>query len=238
MNDLSVILLAGGFGTRLRSLHPGVPKPMIPIAGKPFLEWVLRYWKGQGIGHAVISLGHLAAVGEQYVAERPDDGLRIDTAVETDPLGTGGAVRYAAEAAAAHLSDPFFVANGDSLVAARMEEALLWTRRGADGVVLGVSVPDAARYGTLIVGADNRLIRFGEKQPGAGIINAGVYLFRRHVLDMFPRQTPLSMELDVFPALLAGGADLRVAVCEAPFLDIGTPDSLNQAEPFLQANFA
>jgi len=240
MFTFSVILLAGGFGTRLRSLHTGVPKPMIPIGGKPFLEWALRYWEEQGATHAVLSLGHLAQVAQDYFIHRPAGDIRIDTVVETEPLGTGGAVRYAAQFAADNLSDPFFVANGDSLVAADLEPAIDMVLQGADGVVLGVSVPDAARYGTLVIDGRNRLIRFGEKQPGAGVINAGVYLFRRALLERFPPHTPLSMELDVFPNLLATGADLRAAVCQqpTPFLDIGTPESLSQAESFLQAHFA
>jgi D-glycero-alpha-D-manno-heptose 1-phosphate guanylyltransferase len=238
MVPLSVILLAGGFGTRLRSLHRDLPKPMIPIGGEPFLEWVLRYWKRQGIDHAVLSLGHLAHVAQDHFARYPPEGLRIETVIESDPLGTGGAVRYAAQSAAGRLSNPFFVANGDSLVAAELEPALQLLEDGADGVLLGVSVPDASRYGTLVLDGGNRLLRFGEKQQGSGVINAGVYLFRRHLLDWFPPQTPLSMEVDVFPALLARAADLRVAICQAPFLDIGTPESLAQAESFLQANFA
>ncbi|MBL8179253.1 MAG: NTP transferase domain-containing protein [Bryobacterales bacterium] len=229
MTDLTALLLAGGFGTRIRELYPDVPKPMIPVLGEPFLEWAIRYWKRQGAGRFVLSLGHLAEVAEHYFAHRAE----VATIRETTPLGTGGAVLFAA--AEAQLSDPFVVANGDSLVLADVSTALAAIAQdGVDGVVLGVAVEDASRYGSLAVDEAGRLLGFHEKRPGRGLINGGVYFFRRATLDRFPRKQPLSMELDVFPALLAAGADLRVVGVQAPFLDIGTPESVRQAEEFVR----
>jgi D-glycero-alpha-D-manno-heptose 1-phosphate guanylyltransferase len=108
------------------------------------------------------------------------------------------------------------------------------TDPAVEGVVLGVRVPDASRYGSLEIGGDARLLGFREKQPGEGVINAGVYFFRRSLLERFPGKQPLSMEVDVFPSLLNGGADLRVEAVDAPFLDIGTPESVIQGEAFVQ----
>jgi NDP-sugar pyrophosphorylase family protein len=217
----------------VRELYPGVPKPMIPVAGKPFLDWVLQYWAGQGIGRFLISLGHLAEVAEIYFEGRAD----VELVREPRPMGTGGAVRLAAQAVD-HLGDPFIVANGDSLVAADIGEALRVIAQPAiDGVVLGVRVPDTSRYGSLAFSEEGRLRGFGEKQPGAGAINAGVYFFRRRVLDWFPDEEPLSMETGVFPTLLARGADLRVVTVDAPFLDIGTPESVGEAEAFVRMHF-
>ncbi len=230
---MTALLLAGGMGTRIRHLHPNLPKPMIPVAGLPFLEWAVRYWAGQGIADFVISLGHLAETAQEYFAARPADGLRIRTIVEPAAMGTGGAVVYAGP----HLNDPFVVANGDSLVVADTREAQTWLRESdIDGVILGVRVPDTTRYGSLAI-EDGWLRGFREKQPGAGVINAGVYFFRRRVLDVFPAKSPLSMEVDVFPALLGAGLRLRVSTVEAPFLDIGTPESLVEAEGFIRSNF-
>jgi D-glycero-alpha-D-manno-heptose 1-phosphate guanylyltransferase len=230
---LTAILLAGGFGTRIRALYPDVPKPMIPISGKPFLEWAMQYWMRQGVRRFIISLGHLAEVAEQYFATRPADGLEIVLVKEPQAMGTGGAVLFAARAA--ELSDPFIVGNGDSLVIADTKSAQeRMTDPGVDGVVLGVRVPDASRYGSLSIGGDARLQGIREKQPGEGVINGGVYFFRRSLLDRFPDKQPLSMEVDVFPSLLNGGADLRVEAVAAPFLDIGTPESVIQGEAFVQ----
>ena len=230
---LTAILLAGGFGTRIRALYPDVPKPMIPISGKPFLEWAMQYWMRQGVRRFIISLGHLAEVAEQYFEARPDDGLEVVLVKEPQAMGTGGAVLFAARAA--ELSDPFIVSNGDSLVIADTKGAQeRMTDPAVEGVVLGVRVPDASRYGSLAIGGDARLLGFREKQPGEGVINAGVYFFRRSLLERFPGKQPLSMEVDVFPSLLNGGADLRVEAVDAPFLDIGTPESVIQGEAFVQ----
>ncbi len=102
------------------------------------------------------------------------------------------------------------------------------------GAVLGVPMADASRYGTIVLDANGGLDSFNEKKPGGGIINAGVYLFRASIIATFPERVPLSFETDVFPALTARQAQLKVCVAQAPFLDIGTPDSLRQAETFIQ----
>lgn len=236
MKETTAVLLAGGFGTRIRELYPDLPKPMIPVAGRPFLEWVLRYWAGQGVRRFVVSLGHLAGVAEEYFAQRPDDGLEIHTVVETEPLGTGGAIRFAAEAV--ELSDPFFAANADSLIVADLAAARrMVAAEEMDGVVLGVPVADTSRYGSMAVDERGRLTGFREKRPGAGVINAGVYLFRRRMLERFPGKKPLSIETEVFPTLLESGALIGVCPVTAPFLDMGTPESLAQAEEFLRRNF-
>ena len=232
-DPLTAILLAGGFGTRIRALYPDVPKPMIPVSGKPFLEWAIQYWIGQGVRRFIVSLGHLAEVAERYFTARAGDDAEIILVKEPRAMGTGGAVLFAAQAAG--LNDPFIVANGDSLVISDTRAAQeRMSAPGSDGVIVGVYVPDTSRYGSLAIGEDARLLGFREKQPGAGVINAGVYFFRRGLLERFPDKQPLSMELDVFPSLLASGADLRVEAQHAPFLDIGIPESVVQAEEFLK----
>lgn len=228
----SVVLLAGGQGTRLRALSAGVPKPMIPVAGRPFVEWMLDYFASQGVDHAVLSIGHLAEVAERHFAGRPG----VHCVREIQPLGTGGAVRFAAEHAP--VSDPFFVANADSLVMAELGGLRRALEDAAtSGALLAVAVPDASRFGALDVDVHGWLRGFHEKRPGAGLINAGVYLFRRRLLAQFPAGAPLSLEQDVFPALLAVGERLRVVPVAADFLDIGTPESFALAEEFIRRHF-
>ena len=106
------------------------------------------------------------------------------------------------------------------------------------GVIFGRAVLDASRYGSLKLDAAGNLERFEEKRPGQGLVSTGVYLFRESLLREWPERRPLSLEHEVFPALTAGGALFRVVVMNAPFLDIGTPESLSEAEPFMRANFA
>jgi NDP-sugar pyrophosphorylase family protein len=238
MDDRAVaIVLAGGQGSRIRGLYPDLPKALIPAGGRPFLEWILQHLSSQGIQQFVLSLGHLADVTERYVHERPADRLSIRTVREECPLGTGGGVKHA-QRQAAPLADPLVVVNGDSLVLADFSPAWqLLADPQVDAVVLGVEVEDAARYGRIDVDRRGRLRGFREKTPGAGLINAGVYFFRRRVLAHFSSQRPLSMECDVFPHLLAIDADLRVAVCRAPFIDIGTPETAGQADRFIDQHF-
>ena len=236
--SVCAVILAGGLGTRIRHLYPELPKPMVPVAGVPFIEWVVRYLRDEGVTQFVISLGHLAEVAEAYFDSRPAQGCQIQTVREPAPLGTGGALAFA-DRASGLPAETLLLANGDSLVLADLAPAWhMLSDDATDGVVVGLEVADASRYGRLDVAGDGRLLRFSEKQPGAGLINAGIYLLRRRLLDHFPRRTPLSMERDVFPALLGGGARLKVHRCQAPFLDIGTPETVAQADSFIQRHFS
>jgi D-glycero-alpha-D-manno-heptose 1-phosphate guanylyltransferase len=237
MRSACAVILAGGAGTRIRHLYPDLPKPMVPVDGVPFIEWVLRYLHRQGLSRFVISLGHMAEIAERYLARRPSTGCQIATVREPKPLGTGGAFVFA-EQAIENDVETLLLTNGDSLVLADLSPAWqLFENDSIDGVVVGLTLNDASRYGRLEVASDNRLLRFSEKLPGAGVINAGIYLFRRRALSQFPSHAPLSMEHEVFPALLARSARLMVYRCQAPFLDIGTPESVAQADAFIRRHF-
>lgn len=230
------VVLAGGAGTRIRHLYPGVPKPFIPAAGRPFIAWVLRHLADQGLSRAVISLGHLAGMGAAALADCRDARLSTSVAVEAAPLGTAGG--FLSAAASVRDAEVFVLANGDSLVLADFAPA--WRRLAdpnCDGVLLGLEMPDAARYGRLLFDAEGGLVRFQEKQPGAGVINAGVYFLRRRLLKLAPPARPLSMETEFIPALLRQGARLDVCVCSAPFLDIGTPETIELAGEFIADHF-
>ncbi len=231
----TVILLAGGAGTRVRELYPHIPKPLIPVAGRPFLDWVCGYWARQGAAELVFSLGHGADAAAQHLSQRRWPGVKVHTIREDRPLGTGGALRYAARHPA--VGDPFVAANADSLAIADISGArAMLADPDVDGVVLAVRVPDASRYGSLRIAPDGFLLGFEEKRPGEGWINAGVYFLRKRLLALFPDRTPLSMETEVFPSLLAAGSRLRVHRTDAEFLDIGTPESLSLAGKFIERN--
>jgi NDP-sugar pyrophosphorylase family protein len=230
------IVLAGGLGTRIRHLAGGVPKPLIEVAGRPFIEWVLAQLAATGVSRFVISLGHLAEPACRYFACRPGDGLCLTTVREPQPLGTAGAVRFAS---AACMARAYLVANGDSLVIGHVAGAWrLLEDETVDGVVVGIEAADTSRYGTLVADSRNRLRAFLEKRPGAGLINAGVYLLRRRMIDEMECRVPQSLERDAFPRWLAQGAHILVHRVQGAFLDIGTPETLRQAGDFIQAHFA
>lgn len=235
MNAPVAVVLAGGFGTRLRHLLPDIPKPLAPVAGRPFLEWVLRYLSKQGFTCVVISTGHLAEKVDAFAANVQLPGLTLVCAHEAPPLGTAGGFLNALKASPVS-TDTVLVCNGDSLVLAPLDALQKrLDELDADMVLLGLRMDDASRFGTLTV-KDGMLVGFSEKQPGAGLINGGVYLFRRTTVETFSQNLPLSFEFDVFPTLLARGARIAVVECSAPFLDIGTEQTLGQADPFINTN--
>jgi NDP-sugar pyrophosphorylase family protein len=238
LSQAVAVVLAGGFGTRVAHLLPGVPKPMAPVAGRPFLEWVVRRLARQGITKVLLSTGHLAEVVERHFQPQPVAGINARCFAETQPLGTAGgflnAVRLSGEK-----PETWLVLNGDSLVFADLTLAAAELSDPAvAGMVIGCLVADASRYGALAIGPAGELRGFTEKRPGKGVINAGIYLLRDSVIREFSDTLPLSFEQEVFPQLIARGFRVKVCAVDAPFLDIGTPESLRQAESFVEANRA
>lgn len=236
MNEIITVILAGGFGTRIKHLLPNIPKPMANVAGKPFIEWIIKYLQSQNLTHIIISTGYLGEIIEQYFANYQDN-INIKCYKEVASLGTGGGfinvVKQSKLAPSAWL-----VTNGDSLIFADLKLFFDYLEEDTvSGVILGLSMTDASRYGSLVYDEDFNLISFAEKKPGAGVINAGVYLFRHSLVAQFPEHTPLSFEQEVFPSLLENHVKLKVHIVDAPFLDIGTPSSLAQAEDFIINNF-
>jgi D-glycero-alpha-D-manno-heptose 1-phosphate guanylyltransferase len=238
LSEVEAVVLAGGFGTRVAHLLSGVPKPMVPVSGRPFLEWVVRYLARQGIPKVILSTGYLADVIEAHFRPQPVPGVHTRCIAETQPLGTGGgflnAARVSGDAPGAWL-----ILNGDSLVFADLAiVAKELSSPEVAGVVVGCAVTDASRYGTLAIGPGGELQGFAEKQRGRGVINAGIYLLRDSLVRDLRGPPPLSFERDFFPQLIRRGVSLRVVAVEAPFLDIGTPESLRQAQSFVEQNRA
>jgi len=231
------IVLAGGFGTRVSHLLPGIPKPMAPVAGRPFVEWVVRYFAKWGCREFVLATGHLATAIEDHFNTQPVPGVSVTCRAEQTPLGTAGGCINALPPDRDD-SRRWLVVNGDSLVFADPRPLLPPIDAGiADAALLGLALPDAGRFGSLEIGVGNTLKAFREKCPGAGTINAGVYAFSERALRAQPEKRPLSFELDVFPGL-ASQNRVHVTTVTAPFLDIGTPATLAEAERFVLAHHA
>lgn len=231
----TVVILAGGFGTRVQHLLPGVPKPMAPVRGRPFVEWVVRFYARHGCTRFVLATGYLAEVIAAHFARIPVPGVSVSCRHEATPLGTAGGFLNTVPADCGP-ADLWLVVNGDSLVFADPLPLLIPLRSGsADAALMGLPLADASRYGTLEINPNDRLIAFREKLPGAGVINSGVYAFTGKAVATMPPSRPLSFETEVFPVLARTG---RVAVARttAAFLDIGTPASLAEAEHFITLN--
>lgn len=222
---MQAIVLAGGFGTRLRRVVPNVPKPMAPVAGRPFLELLLDKLAFKGFSKVVLSVGFMAETicnhfGSKYA------GMELAYAVEKEPLGTGGGVRLAME----HItSDHVFVFNGDTFL--DLEVALvdqLWQNQRRP-IIVGRDVPDAARYGRLLE-VEGVAKGFAEKGiAGPGLINAGCYVLGRGQLDKFSLHTPFSLELDFLNFAVTRGL-FDVFVTSGTFIDIGVPEDYARAQ--------
>lgn len=233
---ISAVVLAGGFGTRIKHLLGDLPKPMAPVNGKPFVEWIVRYLAAQKIRHVILSTGYAAETVERHFQSQPVGNVRVNCVPETSPLGTAGGFLNAISNSK-EKSEAYLVLNGDSLALAPLEKFLQsLDDEKISGAILGVRVPDASRFGTISQNVNGDLSGFNEKKPGAGIINTGIYLFRTDIIEKFPKKLPLSFETEVFPSLIAIGCRLKVCVTDAPFLDIGTPESLPLAEQFIRDN--
>lgn len=211
---------------------------MAPVFGRPFLDWIIAFLRRGGIQSCVLSTGHLADVIASHYASGQADGVRVECVREDSPLGTAGGFLHAARSSSFFgRTKAWLVLNGDSLTVTSLKPLLdLANAPEVDGGLLAVPLADASRFGTLEVDSDGWLRSFREKQPGAGLINAGVYLLKADQLKRAPTHRPLSFETELFPELINSGARLRVITCQAEFLDIGTPETLHQAESFVSAN--
>ena len=235
-SDITAVVLAGGFGTRIRHLLQEVPKPMAEVAGRPFLEHVVRYLASFGFNRIILSTGYRSEMVEAHFSTARFTGIEITCAREPEPRGTAGGFLEAARSASMPPSS-WLVLNGDSLIFADLRKfAEAFDRYHCEAALIGLQVDDTTRFGSIRYEPDGQLRGFSEKQPGAGTINAGVYLFQNQALAKFPNRIPLSFEVDVFPALLQRGIKIHVHQVQVPFLDIGTPESLPAAAAFIRAN--
>lgn len=226
--EIPVLLLVGGTGSRLQPVLPATPKPLAPIGDAPFLQLLVNQLRSYGIRRMVMCTGHLA----DQIEEEFGDGGKWDVAItyskESHPLGTAGAVKFA-ERHLTQASD-FLVMNGDSFLELDFHR-LIRFHRDHDGLIsMAVRrVSDTTRYGTVQVDAHYRIVGFREKigVPAPGIVNGGVYLFSRSVLEHIS-DGPASLELDLFPRLLDYG--LYALEQEGMFIDIGTPEDYARAQ--------
>jgi len=230
---VTAAVLAGGLGTRLRSMVTDRPKVLAEIRGQPFLAYLLDQVAAAGVRYVVLCTGYLgeqvrAAFGDSY------DSLRLVYSQEPSPLGTAGALRLALPL---FKSETVLVMNGDSFCQANLRAFWAWhCARGADATLLLTRMPDTERYGRVHVDANGLVLGFDEKggNSGPGWVNAGIYLLNHHLLLTIPANRAVSLEREMFPAWIGRG--LYGYRSEGRFLDIGTPEAYNTAEQFFAPN--
>jgi NDP-sugar pyrophosphorylase family protein len=218
---IELCVLAGGFGTRLRSAVADVPKPLAPVAGRPYLDYMIDRWLEQGVERLVFLLHHQAELIETFLAGQQRAGRWQDCEIqcvrEAEPLGTGGSIANAVRENM--LGSTFLVANADTWLGTGVAQLA-----GSDAPAMAVvRVPDISRYGAVHV-SNGTVMAFREKgaETGGGYINAGLYRLTRVMFERWDGKA-FSLERDVFPRL-AGEGLLKAIPLDTQFIDIGVPD--------------
>jgi D-glycero-alpha-D-manno-heptose 1-phosphate guanylyltransferase len=233
IQDLSMVILAGGLGTRLRSVLPDLPKPMALVNGRPFLEILVAQAARAGFRDVVLCVGYRADAIEAHFGDGRGHGVRMRYAHERELLGTAGAVLNAQAMVG---SDPFVVINGDSYCAVDFSRMMAHHRdHRAAATIVAVQVTDSSRYGSLQLEPDGAIAGYNEKAQAlsAGWINAGIYLLQRSVLQPLAQGRPASLERDLFPVLV-GQRALYAFKTSGMFIDIGIPSELERAQTLLR----
>lgn len=233
MGDISGIttaILAGGLGTRLREAVADKPKVMAEVNGRPFLTYLLDRLANAGAHRVVLCTGYLAELVSSILGDRYQN-IELLYSQEFEPLGTGGALRLALPMLD---SDPVLVMNGDSFCDADFSLFEEQHRTcGAKASLVLSHVDDIRRYGSVALASDNAITKFTEKgnRQGDGLINAGIYLLARSIIEAIPPGQTVSLERDIFPSLIGNG--LYGFPQPGKFLDIGIPADLHAASAFL-----
>jgi mannose-1-phosphate guanylyltransferase len=221
---MQALILVGGEGTRLRPLTNTIPKPVMPLAGKPFLSYMIEWLGRHGVDEVVLACGF----GTDKIREVLGDGdrPRLRYVEEPEPRGTAGAIRFAA----GELAGRFLALNGDVLTDLDMTALMKFHEQRRAQATLGLyPVPDATGYGLVEHAGDGAVLEFLEKpvQPGPGEVNAGTYVLEHPVLDLIPDAQMVSIEREVFPRMIGEG--LYALRLEGYWMDIGTPERYLQA---------
>jgi NDP-sugar pyrophosphorylase family protein len=235
MLDCQAVILAGGLGTRMRPITETIPKPMIPVLGKPFLEQQLAMLAGSGFQRALLLVAYLGEKIEQYFGDGGACGWSLTYCYEPSPLGTGGALKNAEE----KLEDEFVVLNGDTFLP--IDYAALWRAFRASGssafvVAYEKSGSAAANLlankvpNNLAVSADGRVTAYRKRDSqGLTHIDAGVLILRKDILKKIPIGRACSLEEEIFPRLIEEGR-MKAWTTSEPFYDMGSPEGLRALE--------
>ncbi len=231
---MKAFILAGGFGTRLREVIHGRPKVLAPVHGRPFLEYVIHYLKQEGVQDIVLGVGYLAGYVRDAFGDGARLGVRLSYAEEMRPLGTAGAIANAAE----HFEGDFLVLNGDTLVDVRVPDLLRFHSERQADVTIVTSTARHDRGGLVQLGEQDAVIRYEqrpERWPERAFTNAGMYVFRRPILDMVRAGERAFLETDLFPTLLQQDGRLFAFTAASDYIDIGSPERYEQARTVLKA---
>jgi mannose-1-phosphate guanylyltransferase/phosphomannomutase len=227
---MKAVVMAGGEGSRLRPLTSGLPKPLVPVVGKPVMEHILKLLSKHGITEVVVTLQYMGSAVRDYFGDGSEFGVDITYVVEDSPLGTAGSVKNAEQ----YLKEPFLVISGDALTDIDLSRAIAFhnERRSAATIVL-YSVPNPLEYGVVITSPDGSIKRFLEKPSWGEVfsdqVNTGIYVIEPSVLELLPPAAVVDWSSDVFPKMLRNRLPLYGFHAEGYWCDIGNLQTYYQA---------
>ena len=232
IEDIDTAILCGGLGTRLKDLTKDIPKPMVDIHGQPFLDILIKYVCSFGFKRFILCSGYKSEVISKYYSKK-EDGIEYVFSKEEVPLGTGGALVQAKKLIR---SKVFLGLNGDSICQVNLKKFYNFHLiKKAKASIALTSVDDPRNYGRIALNENQEIIQFSEKGPSkvdGNLINTGVYLMDRELINSFPSNKKLSLEYDMFPAFTQN--NLHGYIDKAELFDIGTPERLNKLRKHFQ----
>lgn len=230
---MKVLILAAGFGVRLREMIHGRPKPMAPIADRPFLEHLILYLKNNNIKDIVIAVGYLSDYIINYFNNGKKWGVNISYSIDNRPLGTAGTIKHAQH----FFQQDFFVLNGDTFIDVDFNKLKDFHLQKKADATIAVTEEFHGRGGLIKVGQDNQIVKFSEirnKKPVKGFNNAGLYVFSPKVFNYLNKGERASLEKDLFPLLIKEKKKLYAYPIEK-YIDIGSPKYYLKAVKMLKS---
>ena len=221
IKNIDIIILAGGLGTRLRSIIGNNPKCLSPVNGQPFIHFLMDQYVAQGFKRFIVSVGYQKEKVIKSLKFRKD--CKIIFCEEYEPLGTGGAIKKSEQYIT---SNNVIIINGDSFINLNTDHLVNWHyKMESDCTIVATEIENSNRYGTIEIGKKSRLVGFKEKNDTSsqGLVNAGIYVMNKSIFNLMPDEKPFSVELEFFPKIL--NESTYAYICNKELIDIGTPDS-------------
>jgi len=230
---MKAVILAGGLGTRMRPLTYLVPKPLLPIGGKPLIERTIEYLKSHGFREFVVCVAYLKGYIIDYLNRSKGSlGVEIEFAESDVPLGTAGQLKTAERL----IPDTFLAMNGDIVTSLNVSRLVDFHKhRGGIGTIALKTFELKLPYGLVEVGQDSRITGFKEKPLMSFMVNAGIYVFEKEIFQYIPEGKVSSLETDVFPRLISEGKVLNSFYEEAYWADIGTVSDFERVDAYVSS---